>query len=193
MRMKTLQEIYQNHLQSDKGTFHSYIEVYERIFSSLRLAAKKVLEIGIAGGASLQMFEEYFQGAEVYGVDARIKPTGPFGNCDLTELIETGMHRIRILNAKVKAQVELHFKGVEFDVIIDDASHDLESQLTVYSNFKDKLSANGLYVIEDVYELEQRRASYERMDPEKNVTIYDLRPIKHRVDDVLVVLGQHRQ
>ena len=53
---------------SDKGAIsHGYVDHYERMFGPLRRRARKVLEIGIYRGASLQMWRDYFPRAEVYG------------------------------------------------------------------------------------------------------------------------------
>lgn len=48
--MKTLQEIYENYSHSnnygDKGTAHSYIETYEKLFEPIRITASNVMEKG---------------------------------------------------------------------------------------------------------------------------------------------------
>ena len=66
MKNLTLLEIYNNNWDgsipgnNDKGSNHSYIEIYERLLSPYRDTNCKVLEIGVAQGYSLRMWNQYF-------------------------------------------------------------------------------------------------------------------------------------
>jgi SAM-dependent methyltransferase len=192
--MATLAQIYDRHKGDnttgwgDKGTVHSYIEVYEKLLEPCRHTAKKMLEIGILTGESLRMWEEYFDKSEVHGIDGSDQPLG--GRYDLRPMIAEGTHHIHLLDATDMAQVWIHFEGMLFDVIIEDADHDLWQQLALYKLFKRHLAPGGIYVIEDVKDLDQPevRASLEAIDPGKTVKIIDLRGNKGRFDDVLVVI-----
>lgn len=190
--MKTLAEIYKQFSGvdclsgSDKGSVHSYIEVYEEIFAPYRNNARRVLEIGLMGGNSLRMWEEYFFNAEVYGVDLCDRPHD--GLADLRPMVAEGTHRIAFLNAADSAQVEERFSGMSFDVIIDDANHYLPDQLAIYSNFKDHLAGDGIYVIEDVADIDRDRQALLELCVERG-RVFDRRSVKKRFDDVLVVFG----
>lgn len=155
-----------------------------------RHTARKVLEIGILSGCSLRMWEEYFTSAEVHGVDLCEVPLNMF---DLRPMIEEGTHHISLLDATFPDQVEAHFSGIEFDVIIEDASHAIDHQLAIYANFKNKLSKNGIYIIEDVADIDATHALFEKLDPNRNWQIIDRRNVKGRFDDVLVVIGGPRE
>jgi len=73
---------------TDKNTTHSYTETYERIFAPLREKATNVLEIGIYSGAFLEILAEYFENANIYGMDI-----------DLTKLrLEKMIHVSRFMN-----------------------------------------------------------------------------------------------
>lgn len=182
--MKSLAEIYQSYQSpeshGDKGTVHSYIPVYEELLAPYR-KCKNVLEIGILNGQSLQMWEEYFPDSNVYGIDITDK--------DLKPLIASGKHNIRIFNACDAAKVEEHFGGMKFDVIIEDASHALADQLKLYKNFKHHLTENGIYIVEDVDKIDQVRQQFLDLDTQKVTRIIDRRLVKHRFDDVLIVIG----
>jgi len=188
--MKTLAQIYQRYKGNasfgDKGTVHSYIEVYERLLAPYRQTAQRVLEIGILNGQSLRMWEEYFDQSEVHGIDTCLQP---LGMADLGPMIAEGGHHISLLDATNLKQVAEHFGGMTFDVIIEDASHALSHQLAIYANFKASLSADGIYVIEDVDDLDSVRSSFETIDASRPVRILDRRWIKGRYDDVLVIIG----
>jgi cephalosporin hydroxylase len=168
----------------DKGTTHSFIEVYQEILRPYADLPGNVLEIGILNGTSLLMWEKYFANANVYGADCTWTPLDKY---DLRPLAAAG-HRVRILNCSDPADVEKHFGGMTFNVIIEDAAHDIGSQLAIYRNFRDRLSQGGIYVIEDVQDIDTTRSLFEKIDPERQVTIYDRRHVKRRFDDVMVVI-----
>lgn len=192
--MKTLAEIYENYKgpasYGDKGTIHSYIEVYEALLANYRLSSKTVLEIGIMSGHSLRMWEEYFPNAKVIGVDLSDRPLG--GMADLRPIMAEGNHNIVLMDAVDPFQVKKNFGDCRFDVIIEDASHILEHQLGIYDNFKNLMVPDGLYIIEDVDKLDEVRPLFEKIDAARPVSILDRRPIKGRFDDVLVVIGGDR-
>ena len=172
---------------SDKGDVHSFIEVYEELFAPYQTTARNVLEIGLMGGHSLLMWEKYFAQAAVHGIDLCDQPHG--GLADLRPLIAEGTHRIALLDATLPEQVETAFGSTLFDVIVEDASHALSHQLSIYANFKSHLAFDGIYAIEDVADIDRDRALFENIDKERRVQIIDRRQVKGRFDDVLVVIG----
>lgn len=172
-------------ITTDKNTTHSYLEVYEQILAPYRSVAKNILEIGIFGGASLLMWEAYFTGT-VYGIDCSETPHD--GLADLRPLIAEGTHNIIIGDATSPADIKRHFGNKIFDVIMDDGSHDLACQLKSYQIFSKYLSNTGIYIIEDIQQLDNERAFFEYIDTSKKVTILDRRRLKGRYDDVLVII-----
>ena len=110
------------------------------------------------------------------------------GKHDLRPLIASQRHRIHLFNAAQREAVEEHLGGETFDVVIEDAGHSLEQQLGIYHNFKSHLSPGAIYIIEDVQDLDSTRGAFETLDPAKRIEILDLRGVKRRYDDVLVVL-----
>lgn len=184
--MKTLSEIW-NELpsKSDKGDVHSYLPVYEEILAPYRTKAKNILEIGLFNGASLLMWEEYFSG-KVYGIDCSETPHD--GMADLRPLIAEGTHNILILDAEDPAAIKKAFKGVKFDVVIEDAGHHIEQQLKLYEVLKPYLSEAAIYVIEDIQNIDETSELFEKIDSGKVVTILDRRWRKDRYDDCLVII-----
>ena len=131
------------------------------------------------------MWTEYFGTSKVYGIDIDERPLN--GMFDLRPMLAEGFD-IKFFDASLPNEVEKHFAGVVFDVIIDDASHAIQHQMDNYKNFKSHLSKGGIYVVEDVADIDAHRSMFENMDSTKNVKIYDRRHLKNRFDDVLVVL-----
>ena len=166
---------------SDKGSIHSYLPVYEKILAPYRETANNVLEIGIFRGHSLLMWEEYFANAVVYGMDCEVRPHG--GMANLTEMIKSDLHNIIIMDAENEKEIEKRFGGGKLDVIIEDANHSTEQQLNLYRIWKEYLAPGGIYIIEDVQDLDTDRKLFEDLGGE----VIDLRNVKGRYDDCLII------
>ena len=55
---------------TDKGSqYHNYCNKYDKILFPLREKFTNILEIGVANGSSVRMWEEYFPNATIHGVD----------------------------------------------------------------------------------------------------------------------------
>lgn len=183
----TLLELYNKHKKGDwpdKGSTHSYIEVYEELLAPYRHTAKNILEIGLMSGESLRMWAEYFDG-NVHGIDCDIKPIN--GLADLTEAIAEG-YNISIGDATSEWDINKFYNGIKFDVVIDDASHNLMDQLKIYYNLKPHMNKGSLYFIEDIQDIDSNRSFFEAIDPDRQVKIIDRRVIKKRYDDVIVLI-----
>jgi hypothetical protein len=183
--LKDICEYYKVGDWPDKDSVHSYIEVYSEILSPYRETAKNILEIGLMSGESLRMWQDYFTG-KVYGIDCSETPVD--GMADLRPIIAEGKHNILIFDACDKSEWQKHFKGVKFDVIIEDAAHSLEQQLSIYDALKPFIADNGIYIIEDIQSIDTDRSYFENIDSEKSVEIVDRRNLKARFDDVLIII-----
>ena len=164
--MKTLLEISNKWSQQqdvghgDKGTTHSYISEYEKLFSPYRDKKINFLEIGVAYGESLEVWYEYFnKQSKIFGVDAS------------------------------KEDVKILYKDTKFDIIIDDGSHQLGDQISTFNFLKDNIKEGGLFIIEDILDLDNSKNEFENLANQNNLEfeILDLRSIKNRYDDVLIV------
>lgn len=180
---ESLQKIYDRNKRGDwpdKGSTHSYIEIYETILRPYKYTAKNILEIGLMSGESLRMWNEYFAG-DVYGIDCDTKPIN--GLADLTEAIKEG-YNIYIGDAANPKDIERFFKGKKFDVVIEDANHDVEQQLQIYSALKPYMNHGSIYIIEDIQDIDRSRAIFETIGGE----VIDRRKEKGRYDDCLVII-----
>ncbi len=183
--METLAQIYKRHSGpgkfNDRGTSHSYIDAYEILFASYRKTAKRVVEIGVYDGHGLRMISDFFSGAEVHGIDCTDQPHG--GMADLRPMIAEGKHNIHIFDASNEEAVNAAFGDSKFDVVIDDAGHHIEQQMTLADVWLKRLSPGGIYITEDVQHIDVTRHLFEK----RGFMVVDRRPIKNRYDDVLAV------
>ena len=189
MKNLTLLEIYNNNWDgsipgnNDKGSCHSYIEIYERLLSPYRDINCKILEIGVAQGYSLRMWNQYFnKNSKVQGIDWEK------GNlCDNTLDVTYGDSK----------DADLWTDWDNFDVIIDDGDHSPEGQAATLAVWLPKLTKNGLYIIEDVslYNLNMVAADLGIVLQQIGcldyvIDILDMRQIKQRNDNVLLVFSK---
>jgi predicted O-methyltransferase YrrM len=125
--------------KTDKAWRHHYLDVYEQQLSSRRLEIKSILEVGVLGGASLRTWKEYFSNSSVVGLDR---------NSSSLKSIEERID-IRIGDA-TDPKTAAQFSDGQFDLIIDDGSHEPTQQILTLCYFWSKLSEGGMYFIEDV-------------------------------------------
>lgn len=140
--------------QTDKGgkstvyggcpgdTCHTYTKAYYELFRGRENEVKKVLEIGVNAGGSLRMWEEYFQNASIWGLD--IRPEVMFKAGRITTIVADQSNAGSLLTALTATGPE------DFDLIIDDGSHELHHQIISMRTLLPFLKPQGWYVIEDV-------------------------------------------
>lgn len=173
-------EIHKDSGGGDKGTVHNYIPYYEELLRPYKYLHLNILEIGVYRGESIKMWKEYFPNSNIYGIDidlSNVENTDNLFICDIND----------------KERFNELFKGIKFDIIIDDGSHILEDQITALNNlYNDYLNENGLFIIEDIQNPENHIFAIEKAF-EKPHYIFDIREDKGRYDDVLLIWHKTKQ
>ena len=122
---------------------HSYTEVYYNLLKEKRDKIEKVMEIGIHKGGSLRMWRDFFPVAQIYGLDNH------------KELLFEA-DRIKCFFAEQNEEASLLKTiddiGKDFDLIVDDGSHEVEDQILSFKTFFPIIKNGGIYVIEDVFD-----------------------------------------
>eukprot|EP00939_MAST-03C_sp_MAST-3C-sp1_P004281 g4281.t1 len=136
--------------------YHGYTCYYERIFTAIRTDAVRLLEIGVATGHSMKVWQQYFVNAEhVYGIG--------FGNFQSTPSQECSTNAATKVDTQVPCTI---FKGDQsdqsflnhfvsetggmFDIIIDDGSHVPSHQLLSFETLWPSVKPGGMYIVEDI-------------------------------------------
>jgi hypothetical protein len=119
-----------------------YFEIYERHFRRFCNTEVHVLEIGVSGGGSLQMWQDYFgPKAHIYGVD--LAP-----ECKVYEnasvRIFTGDQADRAFWRDFRRQVPA------LDIVIDDGGHAPAQQIISLEELLPHLRQGGVYLCEDI-------------------------------------------
>lgn len=100
-----------------------------------------LLEIGVAHGASVKTWEEYFLNAKIIGAD--IVPS--------SKLYEHGRIIVELIDqSNIEDLVSVAVKHGPFDIIIEDGSHLWEHQITSLRTLFPFLKSDGIYVVEDL-------------------------------------------
>ena len=125
---------------------HGYSKFYEQELEKFKNKKINILEIGSYAGASAAAFVKYLPESNIFCFDINIsnfeyksEKIHVFG-LDINNQKKT----IKIIN-KIADQ----YKIEEFDIIIDDGSHNLSDILIALKLFFKYLKNKGLYIIED--------------------------------------------
>jgi hypothetical protein len=119
-----------------------YLPIYERLLAPMRKRAFTLLELGVWGGHSLEMWRDAFPRATIIGVD-------------LAPLDLHLGHRVHIIrgdqaDAALMRRIRKDLAPGGFDVIIDDASHiGITTAQSLKALYMEHLCPGGLYCIED--------------------------------------------
>ena len=162
---------------TDKDDPHNYLPIYEK--EMIKTKDVSLLEIGVAYGGSLLLWDSYLENATTCGVDLYPKFDGV-----VPEGIE---YKVHVIDSMDKKACDLAFQDETFDYIIDDGLHTVESQLKTFDNYFPKLKSGGKYFIEDI-EIPENIVTIKRHLLKYDYTFYDLRSISDTPDDMLFVI-----
>lgn len=132
------------------------------------------MEIGLALGDSVDLFDEYFDNSVIIGVDISVV-------FDKKEY----KNNVEIIQADAtKANFLKTIEFNTFDIIIDDGSHMTQDQIATFNLLNGKMNKGGLYIIEDILALDQESHKFRALH--SNCEIIDMRD-NGRFDNVLIV------
>jgi hypothetical protein len=123
---------------------HHYFEIYDRHFSKYRGTNPVIVEIGVATGGSLEMWNHYFNGeCTIYGID--INP-----NC---KQIESAFSNVKIFIGDQNDDNFLNSIKVQIpkiDILIDDGSHVNSHIIKTFEYLYPNITLGGTYLMEDL-------------------------------------------
>lgn len=120
-----------------------YFDIYEKHFSRLIGKSPVILEIGVAQGGSIDMWNHYFDGdCTIYAID-----------------IDPRCKRFEKDNVKIfigdqgDPNFWEHFKEnvPKLDLVLDDGGHKMNQQITTYECLFDHIKDDGTYMCEDTH------------------------------------------
>lgn len=134
---------YINTENSDKGYYHGYIPLYNKLLNNYK-NCDVFCEIGIARGFSLRMWNQFFyEKTKIFGIDINLNYLEP-------DIKNQFSDRINLIESDILNINNTHIKNLNFDVVIDDGSHQLNHQIETIEFFIKRMNVGGMIIIEDV-------------------------------------------
>ena len=135
-------------LRFEGGHRHPYTVPYSLLFETMRRKPIKFLELGVFRGASIVAWRNYFEKGRIYGYDNDATalsaiPTLPDVQCSLVDVSK----RENLVAALQRDTAD----GELFDIILDDAAHDVVHQSLLIHEGLRFVKPGGLLIIEDVF------------------------------------------
>lgn len=165
---------------TDKNTRHCFVEFfYEKEFKKYQEKSISLLEIGVYSGASLYLWGKYFESGKILGLDIVDRVRNNWKSLSNTSYL--------IKNAYKQSTVD---SLQNFDIIIDDGPHTLDSQISCIKLYLPKLNDGGVLIIEDVSNVKNFEYLKENT-PSKlhdKIEMIDLRHVKNKFNDLLFVI-----
>jgi len=135
------------HYGTDKGhDDHKYTDLYHALFEPIRDRVVNITEIGVALGQSLQVWHDYFERANVWGVD--IHPAV----IKRARRMFADKPRVHILRANSKSNDHSHLglTAGSMDIVIDDGDHYPPVMEKTLHRWWPYVRPGGYYCVEDV-------------------------------------------
>jgi len=135
-------------LRNDAGHRHPYTVPYALLLEPLRNKPIKFLELGVFRGASLVAWRQYLPKARIYGYDndtAALAAIPPLSD------VECSVVDVSVKESLVAALTRDTADGDLFDVILDDAAHNVDHQRILIEEGLQFVKPGGVLIIEDVF------------------------------------------
>jgi len=131
---------------TDKCTYHNYTDFYESLFYYNKDNVKLFFEVGVASGASIKMWRDYFKNSTIHCFDYDINLSKNVANLQNVFFHYT--------NQESKDSLKASLNGIPLnsaDIIIDDGGHFSSQQRNTIEVFWPYLKSGGIYIIEDIH------------------------------------------
>jgi len=147
MNQTTINRLHRDKAGKLSDKWASYLTYYDELFGPLRNLPLNMLEIGVQNGGSLETWSSYFEQAQhIIGCD--IDPRcGSLHYADSRVSIIVGDANSAATFQSIRAIC------TDFDIVIDDGSHQSMDVLNSFVNYFPLLKPGGLYVVEDTHTL----------------------------------------
>ena len=133
---------------TDKAHFHNFTSIYERFLFDKRESVKKILEVGVYHGSSVQMWEHYFPNAKILGLDIN---SLYFNERTITDRVTLAVCDATDVNQLTSTLAQNSFEPGTVDFVIEDGSHRVSDQVKTLGLAWNYVKPGGLYILEDMH------------------------------------------
>jgi len=120
-----------------------YFDIYERHLARFRGTSPVMIEIGVMGGGSLDMWKEYFgPGSRIIGVD--INPECKANEAEGVEVFLGSQDDPSVID-------KIFSKYARVDIVLDDGSHFMQHMIASFELLYNRVHPNGVYIVEDTH------------------------------------------
>lgn len=179
---------YTDKFRMDSSCGHSFIEVYERYLPK----SKTILELGTQQGGFIKFCKDqldvFFVGVDLYPYP-KIHENCWVDNNSFNYLADD----FYVGNGFSEPFLDwIKIKGYSnyFDLVIDDGPHTLESQVWIIKKIPQLLSENGVFICEDVDNIEFAKEIKENSPWPEITEIWDNSANSGRWDDICVIVNK---
>ena len=131
-------------LEKGSTKWSGYFDVYEKHLSKFIGKSPRILEIGVLGGGSIEMWQKYFgEDTAVIGID--INP-----EC-LNYKYDGDVQIIMGNQGDENFWKQFAEENGKFDIIIDDGGHTMDQQITTLKCMFPYLNDGGVFAVEDTH------------------------------------------
>jgi predicted O-methyltransferase YrrM len=172
---------------TDKAEGHSYDIFYSENFKKYKEGNGTLLEIGVQYGGSSLLWHDYLPNFKIVMTDIHNQVHN-----DIWEKMDTNRYEYINMDAfndnSINILSEKYPEG--FDIIVEDGPHTIETQIFALKHYSKLLKKGGILVIEDIQRVEyiDMLLSTKLETEYESLELVDLRHIKNRYDDLLIVL-----
>lgn len=163
---------------TDKNNEHSYLPVYESLFSPFRDTCKNILEVGVFDGGSIKLWEDYFPNATVYGFDLDLRRNKFIPRTSRVHILEADAYSPSLVRK---------FEPETFDAVIDDGWHTLDSMCLFAALYNNIVRPGGYLIVEDLQHPSWGDEIKKFLPPTMLTRVEDRRDVKGRHDDIMFI------
>lgn len=141
-----IREIYENDLTLRSDKWVPYFDVYEFYLKKFINKSPVIVEIGVQGGGSLQMWRKYLgDGAEIYGIDVDESILKHKEYYDEKTHLFIGDQGSDLFWDDFLAKVP------KIDILIDDGGHFMNQQKKTFERVFPHINYGGVFICEDTH------------------------------------------